>query len=67
LAPRGLIYRGLALAQEGTGDIGALRATLTEWAHSSGADDTFRREYSRLCQRFPELDQPMEAQPAEAR
>ena len=65
--PRGLIYRGLALAQEGTGDIGALRATLTEWAHSSGADDTFRREYSRLCLRFPELDQSVEARSAQGR
>ncbi len=65
--PRGLIYRGLALTQEGTGDLGALRETLTEWAQLSGADDAFRREYSRLCLRFPELDEPMEAQPAETR
>ena len=64
--PRGLIYRGLALAQEGTGDIGALRATLTEWAQLAGADEIFRREYSRLCLRFPELEEPLEAQPAEA-
>jgi hypothetical protein len=59
--PRGLIYRGLALTQEGTGDLGALRATLAEWAQVSGADDTFRREYGRLCLRFPALEDAVEA------
>jgi hypothetical protein len=64
--PRDVIYRGLALAQEGTGDLEALRKTLEEWAQFAGSDDVFRREYVRLCQKFPELEHLTNAQPAEA-
>jgi len=53
--PRGLIFRGLALTQEGAGDLPALQDTLAEWAQAAGADDVFRREYARLRQRFPGL------------
>ena len=64
--PRDLIYRGLALAQEGVGDVDPLRNTLAEWAQVAGGDDAFRREYGRLCQKFPALA-GLEAQPVQAR
>jgi hypothetical protein len=53
--PRDLIYRGLALAYEGTGDLNALQETLNEWALLAAGDETFRREHGRLRQRFPAL------------
>jgi hypothetical protein len=63
--PRSLIYRGLALSQEGMGDVDALRETLGEWAKIAGGDSAFRREHGRLCERFPELADPVDAKPAE--
>jgi hypothetical protein len=53
--PREVIYRGLALAYEGTGDEAALAKVLTDWAEVAGNDDAFTREYARLTQRFPHL------------
>jgi hypothetical protein len=63
--PRSVVYRGLAVCQEGTGDLEALRVTMTDWAQLSGGDDVFRREYSRLCQKFPELAEVGAEQPVE--
>jgi hypothetical protein len=53
--PRGLIYRGLALAEEGMEDVEALQNTLTEWSQLAGDDEVFEREYGRLCHKFPQL------------
>ena len=59
--PRGLIYRGLALAQEGMDDLEGLQETLSEWFELAGGDEAFRREYGRLCQKIPALMDPAEA------
>lgn len=53
--PRDVLYRGLALAQEGTGDVEALRETLSQWSQLAAGQEAFRREYSRLCHRLPAL------------
>ena len=46
-------FRGLALAQEGTGETDALKETLKEWAQVVGDDSATRWEYERLCCLFP--------------
>jgi len=54
---RDLIYRGLVLALEGTGDLQGLEQALGEWAAIAGGDDVFKRECDRLCRKFPALGQ----------
>jgi len=53
-----LIYRGLVLALEGTGDHAGLDEALGEWAELAVGDDVFQRERDRLCRKIPALGQP---------
>ncbi len=53
--PRDLIYRGLAVAQEGMGDRDSLHETMAAWSRLTGSSEAFGRELDRLCQRFSDL------------
>jgi tetratricopeptide (TPR) repeat protein len=63
---RGLIYRGLVLALEGTEDHPELERALSDWAELVSDDDLLQRECDRLQRKFPELALPANAVRAEA-
>ena len=52
---KGMIYRGMALAYEGTENHEQLQRTLKLWHAASGSDRYFIREFSRLLYKFPIL------------
>ena len=54
VARRG-IYRGMALALEGLGEVTELHRTLEKWGEYSPGDSTLAREYRRLAQKYPQL------------
>jgi hypothetical protein len=61
-----LIYRGLVLALEGSGDHHGLEEALGQWSEMASDDDVFRRERDRLCRKFPALEPPLDAPPLES-
>jgi hypothetical protein len=56
-----MIYRGLVLALEGSGDHDGLGKALVEWAALSPEDEVFQRERDRLCRKLPALQAALAA------